>query len=73
MRVGDIVPVRPGEKVPVDGKVLDATSSEDESMLTGEPLPAQKKAGNTVFGSTLNKIGTFRLTATKVGKDGVLQ
>ena len=71
--VGDIVLVRPGEKVPVDGRVLDGASSVDESMLTGEPLPVEKKANDTVIGSTLNKTGAFRLTATKVGRDTVLQ
>lgn len=71
--VGDIVLVRPGEKVPVDGEVLDGASSVDESMLTGEPLPVSKKAGDTVIGATLNKTGAFRLRATKVGRDTVLQ
>lgn len=71
--VGNVVLVRPGEKVPVDGEVLDGASSVDESMLTGEPLPVQKKAGDTVIGATLNKTGSFRLRATKVGKDTVLQ
>jgi len=71
--VGDIVLVRPGEKVPVDGTVLDGASSVDESMLTGEPLPVSKKAGDTVIGATLNKTGSFRLRATKVGRDTVLQ
>ena len=71
--VGDIVLVRPGEKVPVDGEVIDGTSSVDESMLTGEPLPVQKKAGDLVIGATLNKTGSFRLRATKVGRDTVLQ
>ena len=73
VRVGDVVSVRPGEKVPVDGEVVDGSSSVDESMLTGEPLPVQKKAGDTVIGATLNKTGSFRLRATKVGKDTVLQ
>jgi Cu+-exporting ATPase len=71
--VGDIVLVRPGEKVPVDGVVTDGASSVDESMLTGEPLPVQKKEGDTVIGATLNKTGSFRLRATKVGRDTVLQ
>ena len=73
VQVGDIVLVRPGEKVPVDGRVLDGASSVDESMLTGEPLPVEKKAGDTVIGATLNKTGAFRMTATKVGRDTVLQ
>lgn len=71
--VGDVVLVRPGEKVPVDGEVIDGVSSVDESMLTGEPLPVQKKTGDTVIGATLNKTGSFRLRATKVGRDTVLQ
>ncbi len=70
---GDVVLVRPGEKVPVDGVVLDGASAVDESMLTGESLPVEKKAGDEVFGATLNKTGAFRFTATKVGKDTALQ
>jgi Cu+-exporting ATPase len=70
---GDIVLVRPGEKVPVDGEVLDGASSVDESMLTGEPIPVSKQAGDVVIGATLNGSGSFRLRATKVGKDTVLQ
>ena len=73
VRVGDIVLVRPGEKVPVDGQVVDGASSVDESMLTGEPLPVEKKAGDGVIGATLNKTGAFKMRATKVGKDTVLQ
>jgi P-type Cu+ transporter len=73
VRVGDIILVRPGEKVPVDGQVVDGASSVDESMLTGEPLPVEKKAGDTVIGATLNKTGAFKMCATKVGKDTVLQ
>ena len=71
--VGDVVLVRPGEKIPVDGEVLDGASTVDESMLTGEPLPVKKAAGDTVIGATLNKTGSFRLRATKVGRDTVLQ
>lgn len=73
VQVGDIVMVRPGEKVPVDGEVIDGHSTVDESMLTGEPLPVPKNTGDTVIGATLNKTGAFRLRATKVGKDTVLQ
>ncbi len=73
VRVGDVVRVRPGEKVPVDGTVLDGTSAVDESMLTGEPLPVTKAPGDTVIGATVNTTGSFRLTATKVGADTVLQ
>lgn len=71
--VGDIVLVRPGEKVPVDGKVLSGSSSVDESMLTGEPLAVQKEEGDSVIGATLNKTGAFRMRATQVGSDTVLQ
>jgi Cu+-exporting ATPase len=73
VRVGDVVRVRPGEKVPVDGTVLNGTSAVDESMLTGEPLPVMKAAGDSVIGATVNTTGSFRLTATKVGADTVLQ
>jgi len=71
--LGDLVLVRPGEKIPVDGQVVTGTSSVDESMLTGEPLAVQKKAGDSVIGATLNKTGSFRMRATRVGKDTVLQ
>jgi Cu+-exporting ATPase len=73
VRVGDVVLVRPGERVPVDGVVVDGASNVDESMLTGEPLPVTKAAGDTVIGGTLNTTGVFRLRATKVGPDTVLQ
>ncbi|NLC54106.1 MAG: copper-translocating P-type ATPase [Firmicutes bacterium] len=69
---GDIIVVRPGEKVPVDGKIIEGNSALDESMLTGESLPVEKKAGDLVVGATLNKFGTFKFEATKVGKDTVL-
>jgi len=70
---GDIVIVRPGEKIPVDGVVEDGASAIDESMLTGESLPVEKTLGDAVFGATLNKTGAFRFKATKVGKDTALQ
>jgi Cu+-exporting ATPase len=73
VRVGDVVRVRPGEKVPVDGTVLDGTSAVDESMLTGEPLPVTKRPGDAVIGATVNTTGSLRMTATKVGADAVLQ
>ncbi|MEA3213777.1 MAG: P-type Cu+ transporter [Chthoniobacter sp.] len=73
VRVGDVVLVRPGETVPVDGEVFEGTSFVDESMLTGEPLPVEKTTGETVIGGTLNKTGSFRFGATKVGRDTVLQ
>lgn len=69
---GDIVMIRPGEKVPVDGEVLEGESSIDESMLTGESLPVEKKAGDPVIGATLNKNGVLRIKATKVGKETAL-
>ena len=72
VQVGDIVQVRPGEKVPVDGEVAEGTSYVDESMITGEPVPVQKNAGAEVVGGTLNKTGSFSFTATKVGGDTML-
>lgn len=69
---GDIVLVRPGNKVPVDGEVLEGISSVDESMLTGESLPVEKKAGDSVIGATINKNGMLRIKATKVGKETAL-
>ena len=73
VRVGDVVLVRPGEKVPVDGVILDGRSTVDESMLTGEPLPVSKQAGDPVIGATLNKSGAFRMRAARIGRDTVLQ
>jgi len=72
VEIGDIVVVRPGEKVPVDGVITEGDSSIDESMLTGESLPVEKKQGDFVYGATINKFGTFKFKATKVGKDTVL-
>ena len=72
VEVGDIVVVRPGEKVPVDGMVVDGYSSVDESMLTGESLPQEKQEGSEVVGATINKTGSFRFRATKVGRDTAL-
>ena len=69
---GDIILVRPGEKIPVDGEVTEGNSSVDESMLTGESMPVDKQPGQLVYGATLNKTGSFRFNATKVGKDTVL-
>ncbi|TLS51253.1 copper-translocating P-type ATPase [Paenibacillus antri] len=69
---GDVVLVRPGDKVPVDGIVMEGVSSVDESMLTGESLPVEKKAGDSVIGATINKNGVLRIQATKVGKDTAL-
>jgi Cu+-exporting ATPase len=70
---GDIVEVRPGEKIPVDGVVSDGASSVDESMLTGESMPVDKEPGAQVYGATINKTGAFRFEATKVGKESALQ
>ncbi|WP_375416054.1 heavy metal translocating P-type ATPase [uncultured Hymenobacter sp.] len=72
VRVGDLVVVRPGEKVATDGLVEAGQSAVDEAMLTGESLPVDKKAGDAVFGATLNKTGSFRFRVTKVGADTVL-
>ena len=72
VRVGDIVVVRPGEKVPVDGVITQGGSTLDESMLTGESMPVQKQAGDPVIGATLNRTGAFQLRATRVGKDTAL-
>ncbi len=69
---GDIVIVRPGEKVPVDGEVVEGSSAIDESMITGESMPIEKQVGDEVIGGTLNKTGSFRFRATKVGKDTAL-
>jgi Cu+-exporting ATPase len=70
--VGDTVLVRPGEKVPVDGLILDGESAIDESVVTGESIPVDKKAGEHVIGSSVNKTGAFTFRATKVGRDTVL-
>jgi Cu+-exporting ATPase len=72
VQVDDLVIVRPGEKVPVDGVIVEGRSAIDESMLTGESLPVDKKVGDEVIGGTLNKFGTFTFRATKVGKDTAL-
>ena len=69
---GDLIVVRPGEKVPVDGVIKEGYSALDESMLTGESIPVDKKAGDKVIGATINKHGTFKFEATKVGKDTAL-
>jgi len=72
VEVDDVVIVRPGEKVPVDGIIIDGHSSLDESMLTGESVPVDKKVGDEVIGATINKHGAFKFKATKVGKDTAL-
>ncbi len=72
VQVGDVIAVRPGEKVPVDGQLVEGSSSLDESMITGESLPVAKGPGDEVIGATLNTTGAFRFRATKVGKDTAL-
>jgi len=72
VRVGDVVVVRPGETIPVDGVVIEGRSAIDESMLTGESLPVEKKPGDVVIGATLNKLGMLKFEATKVGKETAL-
>lgn len=72
VRAGDIVQVRPGEKVPVDGEVIEGSSYVDESMITGEPVPVAKEKGAEVVGGTINKTGAFTFRATKVGRDMVI-
>ena len=72
VRVGDVLIVRPGEQIPVDGRVLEGRSSIDESMITGESLPAEKGPGDSVVGATLNKWGSFRFRAAGVGEDTAL-
>ena len=69
---GDKILVRPGEKVPVDGKIIDGSSSIDESMVTGESIPASKKVGDQVIGATINKSGSFTFVAEKVGSETML-
>ena len=70
--VGDIVIVKPGQKIPVDGEVVEGHSSVDESMISGESIPVEKSQGSQVIGATINKTGSFKFKATKVGKDTAL-
>jgi len=70
--LGDVVVVRPGEKLPVDGEVVEGRSAVDESMVTGEPIPVTKSEGDTVIGATINQTGSFKYVATKVGADTML-
>lgn len=72
VEVGDIILVKPGEKIPVDGEVVEGRTSVDESMLTGESIPVEKNPGDKVVGASINKNGTIRFRATKVGKDTAL-
>lgn len=73
LQVGDIILVKPGEKIPVDGEIIEGTSSVNESMITGESLPIDKQIGDIVIGATINQTGSFKYKATKVGKDTMLQ
>ena len=73
VRVGDTVVVRPGEKVPVDGRIFSGESAVEEAMITGESIPVTKRAGDEVIGATMNTSGSFRFAATKVGEDTALQ
>ena len=70
--LGDIILVRPGEKIPVDGEIIEGKSTIDESMITGESIPVKKQLGDEVIGATINKTGSFKFVAKKVGKDTVL-
>ena len=70
--IGDIIRVRPGEKIPVDGIIVEGESSIDESMVTGESMPVEKISGDTVVGATINKTGTFTFRATKIGQETML-
>src|SRR4029077_12655788 len=70
--LGDSVRIRPGEKVPIDGRILEGRSSFDESMLTGEPLPVDKSVGDRVVGATLNQTGSVLVVAERIGADSLL-
>ncbi len=70
--LGDVLVVRPGERIAVDGEVTEGASAVDESMLTGESLPVEKAVGSPVYGATMNKVGSFRFRATRIGKDTAL-
>ncbi|MEX0833901.1 MAG: heavy metal translocating P-type ATPase [Actinomycetota bacterium] len=72
VRIGDIVVVRPGEKIPVDGEVVEGSSAVDESMVTGESIPISKQAGDSVIGATVNQTGSFKFRATRVGSETML-
>ncbi len=72
VQIGDIILVRPGEKIPVDGEIISGSSTIDEAMVTGESIPVKKQPGDEVIGATINKTGSFQFKATRVGKDTVL-
>jgi P-type Cu+ transporter len=72
LKVGDVILVRPGEKVPIDGKIVSGTTAIDESMVTGESMPVEKKEGDYAIGATVNKLGAFRMQVTKTGENTTL-
>ena len=72
VKQGDILRVRPGEKIPVDGKLIEGHCSIDESMISGEPMPVEKSKDDRVIGGTFNQTGSFRMIAEKVGQETVL-
>lgn len=72
VKVGDILRVKPGEKIPVDGRIVEGSSSIDESMITGEPMPVEKTVGEAIVGGSINQEGSFLMEAAKVGKDTLL-
>lgn len=72
VELGDVIKIKPGEKIPVDGEISSGKSSIDESMITGEPVPVEKGEGDQVIGGTINNTGTFQMTASKVGNDTLL-
>ena len=72
VQVGDVIRVRPGDKIPVDGEIVEGDSSIDESMISGESIPVDKTKGDLVIGSTINKTGTFIYKATSIGSDTML-
>ena len=72
VKIGDVVIVKPGEKIPVDGRIIFGQSTVDESMISGESIPVEKKEGDQAIGATMNKTGSFKFKAEKIGKDTVL-
>src|SRR5437660_11396443 len=72
IQIGDLLRVRPGEKVPIDGEMVDGKSNIDESMITGEPMPVSKRAGDKVIGATVNQTGSFLMRAERIGSETVL-
>ena len=72
VKVGDVLRVRPGDKIPIDGTVIDGRSAVDESMLTGEPIPVEKSTGDTVTGGTLNGTGSFDMRVDRTGAETTL-